>query len=230
MKEENNMVFSTDGLKFDEKGLIPVIVQDFYTKKVLMLAYMNEESLKISLDEKRTCFYSRSRKELWRKGETSGNVQHLVSLKADCDADCLLAEVIKDGPACHTGNESCFFNDIYSDETASESTFSLEELYKIISKRYDERPQDSYTTYLFDKGKEKISKKLAEEASEVVIADIKGDKKETVYELADLCYHALVLMKDAGIELKDVKKELSSRHNEQDKKYERSSDIKKKKN
>ncbi len=222
------MDFDINELKFDEKGLMPVIVQDFHTKQVLTLAYMNKESLEITLKEKRTCFYSRSRKTLWRKGETSGNVQKVISLAADCDKDALVCKVIKTGPACHTGSESCFFEDIYIDAEGAGEPFSLEGLYELIARRDKERPEESYTTYLFEKGREKICKKFAEEASEVVIADIKGDKTETVYELADLCYHAMVLMREAGITPEEIKKELSSRHSEDDRKYERKSEIKKK--
>ena len=197
-------------LKFDENGLIPAIVQDFYTKEVLTLAYMNEESLKISLKEKRTCFYSRSRQTLWRKGETSGNVQHIVSIKADCDQDALVIEVIKDGPACHTGANSCFFNPIYEDPDIAE--FSIDQLYNLLVGRKTEKKEGSYTTYLFEKGKEKILKKVGEECTEVIIGAMKGSKEETVYEIADLAYHVMVLMIEAGISLEDIHQELASRH------------------
>ena len=197
-------------LKFDEKGLIPAIVQDHYTKEVLTLAYMNKESLAITIDERRTCFWSRSRQELWRKGDTSGNVQHVVSITADCDGDALVVEVVKDGPACHTGSESCFFNEIYlSDELKQ---FSYEGLYELIKGRKTTPKEGSYTTYLFDKGLDKILKKVGEECTEVVIAAKAEDRKETVYELADLAYHAMVLMVQAGISMKDVRQELASRH------------------
>lgn len=197
-------------LKFDENGLIPAIVQDCYTKQVLTLAYMNAESLAITIAEKKTCFYSRSRKCLWRKGETSGNFQHVVSITADCDGDALVVEVKKDGPACHTGSESCFYESVYiSDEIAP---FCYEGLYELIKGRKDSPKEGSYTTYLFDKGLDKILKKIGEECTEVIIAGAKEDKEETVYELADLIYHCMVLMVNANISLEDVTKELSKRH------------------
>ena len=197
-------------LKFDDKGLIPCIVQDADNDKVLMLAYMNEESVDITMKEKRTCFWSRSRGELWRKGETSGNAQHLCSLTADCDGDALLAVVKKDGPACHTGAESCFFN-ILSGETGEEH-FTLEDLYGLLLGRKQEMPEGSYTTYLFAKGREKILKKVGEEATEVIIAAMKDSKEEMIYEIADLTYHVMVLMAEAGITPENIRKELGSRH------------------
>lgn len=197
-------------LKFDDNGLIPAIVVDAITKQVLTLAYMNEESLRITMQEKKTCFYSRSRKTLWRKGETSGNYQHVVSITADCDKDALVVKVEKDGPACHTGEESCFFNPLYINEEKSE--FSLKGLYELLLQRNEERPQGSYTTYLFEKGLDKILKKVGEESTEVIIAGKAEDKKETIYEIADLAYHVLVLMVQMGISLEDVQKELASRH------------------
>lgn len=197
-------------LKFDERGLIPAIVQDFYSKKVLTLAYMNEESLKISIQERRTCFFSRSRKELWRKGETSGNVQHIVSIYADCDGDALVVEVIKDGPACHTGSDSCFFEPIFLSPELT--AFSYDGLYQLIQGRKTEKKEGSYTSYLFEKGMDKILKKVGEECTEVIIGAAKGDKEETVYEIADLAYHVMVLMVEAGIETKDVTAELARRH------------------
>lgn len=197
-------------LKFDEKGLIPAIVQDHYTKEVLTLAYMNRESLAITIDERRTCFWSRSRRQLWRKGETSGNVQHVVSITADCDGDALVVEVVKDGPACHTGAESCFFNQLYlSDELKQ---FSYEGLYELIRGRKTNPKEGSYTTYLFDKGLDKILKKVGEECTEVIIAGRKEDKAETVFEIADLTYHVLVLMVQMGISVEDVTRELEKRH------------------
>ncbi len=197
-------------LKFDEKGLIPAIVVDSITKKVLTLAYMNEESLKITMEKGLTCFYSRSRQELWLKGETSGNYQHVVSITADCDNDALVVVVEPDGPACHTGSESCFYNDVYESEELSE--FSLEGLVKLIEGRKKEKVEGSYTTYLFEKGLDKILKKVGEESTEVIIAAKADDKKETVYEIADLTYHLLVLMIQMGISLEDVHRELASRH------------------
>ncbi|MBE6688214.1 MAG: bifunctional phosphoribosyl-AMP cyclohydrolase/phosphoribosyl-ATP diphosphatase HisIE [Ruminococcaceae bacterium] len=197
-------------LKFDEKGLIPCVVQDFITKKVLTVAYMNKESLEITLKEKRTCFFSRSRQVLWRKGEHSGNVQHLVRLTSDCDNDALVAEVIKDGPACHLGTDSCFNNLIYNDDAQSE--FSIEALYRLIEGRKTEKKEGSYTTYLFEKGKEKILKKVGEECTEVIIGAMKDSKEETIYEISDLAYHVLVLMVEMGITVDDIKNELASRH------------------
>ena len=197
-------------LKFDENGLIPAIVVDSITKKVLTLAYMNKESLQITMDKKLTCFYSRSRKELWLKGETSGNYQHVVSITADCDMDALVVMVEKDGPACHTGEESCFYNTVYENDDLKE--FSLEGLVKLIEGRKIEKTEGSYTTYLFEKGLDKILKKVGEESTEVIIAAKADDKKETIYEIADLTYHLMVLMLEMGISLDDIHSELSSRH------------------
>ena len=197
-------------LKFDEKGLIPAIVVDAVTKKVLTLAYMTEESLRISMEKELTCFYSRSRNELWLKGETSGNYQHIVSITADCDGDALVVLVEKDGPACHLGTDSCFENPLFISENRSE--FSYEGLMKLIEGRKLDKKEGSYTTYLFEKGLDKILKKVGEEATEVIIAAHAKDKKETVYEIADLAYHVMVLMTEAGITLEDIHKELASRH------------------
>ena len=196
-------------LKFDKDGLIPAIVVDADTGAVLTLAYMSRESLRISIDEGRTCFWSRSRKELWRKGETSGNVQHIAGIKADCDRDALTVTVKKDGPACHTGADSCFTDSVFGDGS---TPFSPDILYRIILDRKINRKEGSYTTYLFDKGTDKILKKLGEESTEVIIAGKAGDRAETVYELADLAYHSMVLMAQMGITPDDVKKELASRH------------------
>ena len=197
-------------LKFDEKGLIPAIVQDHYTKEVLTLAYMNAETLALTIAEGRTVFWSRSRQEIWRKGETSGNVQKVVSITADCDGDALVVEVVKNGPACHTGAESCFFNEVYvSDEVKQ---FSWEGLYRLIEGRKAQPKEGSYTTYLFEKGKDKILKKVGEECTEVLIGAAKNDKDETVYEIADLAYHLLVLMVEMGISLEDVIAEEAKRH------------------
>ena len=197
-------------LKFDEKGLIPAIVVDAVTKKVLTLAYMNEESLKISMEKGLTCFYSRSRNELWLKGETSGNYQHIVSITADCDNDALVVMVEKDGPACHTGTDSCFTKELWESDELKE--FSYEGLLELIKGRKTEKKEGSYTTYLFEKGLDKILKKIGEECTEVIIAAKAEDKKETIYEIADLCYHVMVLMIEAGISLEDIHKELASRH------------------
>ncbi|MEE1200377.1 MAG: bifunctional phosphoribosyl-AMP cyclohydrolase/phosphoribosyl-ATP diphosphatase HisIE [Christensenellales bacterium] len=197
-------------LKFDEKGLIPAIVQDHWTKEVLTLAYMNEESLAISIAEQRTCFYSRSRQSLWRKGETSGNIQRIVSITADCDEDALVVEVVKDGPACHTGAESCFHRTLFLSEALK--PFSYEGLYQLVAGRKSTPKEGSYTTYLFDKGLDKILKKVGEECTEVIIAGKAEDRAETVYEIADLCYHVIVLMVQSGISLQEVTEELSRRH------------------
>ena len=197
-------------LKFDEKGLIPAIVVDAKSKKVLTLAYMNKESLEISIKEGRTCFWSRSRQELWRQGETSGNVQKIVSITADCDADALVVKVEKNGPACHTGTDSCFNDEIYQSDELSE--FSYSGLYDLIKGRKEEKKEGSYTTYLFEKGIDKILKKVGEESTEVIIAAKADDRRETVYEIADLAYHVMVLMVQMGIPLEEIFDELASRH------------------
>jgi len=197
-------------LKYDEKGLIPVIVQDAYTKEVLTLAYMNEETLGLTIAEKRTVFYSRSRQCIWRKGETSGNIQRVVTIKSDCDGDALVIEVEKNGPACHTGAESCFNDYLYVSEDVK--SFCIDALYKLLAGRKSSPKEGSYTSYLFEKGLDKILKKVGEESTEVIIAGTKRDKAETVYELADLVYHCIVLMVEAGISLEDVRRELGKRH------------------
>lgn len=197
-------------VKFDADGLVPAIVQDFYTGEVLTLAYMNQESLALTIKEKQTCFFSRSRQELWRKGETSGNTQRVVSITADCDCDALVVKVVKAGPACHTGAQSCFFNAIYNDESCP--AFSMDGLYQLILGRKTEQKEGSYTTYLFSKGKEKILKKVGEECTEVVIGAMKDSKQETIYEISDLAYHVLVLMAQMGITVQDIKEELAGRH------------------
>ena len=202
-------MITVEQLKFDENGLIPAVVVDAISKKVLTVAYMNAESLKISMEEGTTCFWSRSRKCLWRKGETSGNKQHIVSIVTDCDRDALTVTVYKDGPACHTGADSCFGELVYSGESEE---FSLEALMKVIEGRKTERKEGSYTTYLFDKGIDKILKKVGEECTEVIIAGKADDKAETIYEIADLVYHVMVLMIQMGISIDDIKKELASRH------------------
>ena len=202
--------FDIDTLKFDANGLIPAIVVDAETKDVLTLAYMNRESLKISMERELTCFSSRSRQALWLKGETSGNYQHIVSITADCDRDALVVMVEPDGPACHLGTESCFEYPVWQSETREE--FSLRGLYQLLEGRKADRPEGSYTTYLFDKGLDKILKKVGEECTEVIIAAKDEDKKETVYEIADLAYHVMVLMVEAGITPEDIHRELASRH------------------
>ena len=199
-----------EDLKFDEKGLIPAVVQDYFSKQVLTVAYMNRESLEISMREGRTCFFSRSRQQLWRKGETSGNTQEIVTIKADCDLDALVVEVIKKGPACHTGSESCFFNPVYQSETQQD--FSLEALYELLKGRKTNPKEGSYTTYLYQKGIDKILKKVGEECTEVIVAGKGGDKAETIFEIADLAYHVMVLMVEMGIEPKDIFAQLASRH------------------
>ena len=203
-------MLNIEELKFDEKGLIPAIVVDAISKKVLTLAYMNEESLKITMEKKLTCFWSRSRNELWLKGETSGNYQHVVSITADCDYDALVIEVEKDGPACHLGEDSCFHNRIFTNEEKKE--FALDGLLQLLKGRKETLPEGSYTTYLFQKGIDKILKKVGEENTEVIIAAKANDRKETVYEIADLTYHVMVLMVEMGIGLDEIHAELASRH------------------
>ena len=203
-------MLNIDELKFDEKGLIPAVVVDSITKKVLTVAYMNRESLQISMEKGLTCFWSRSRQELWLKGETSGNYQHIVSITADCDHDALVVVVEKDGPACHTGTDSCFTKPVYQSEELHE--FTIQGLADLLQGRMEERPEGSYTTYLFDKGLDKILKKVGEECTEVIIGAKSNDKKETIYEIADLAYHVMVLMTQMGISVEDVHRELASRH------------------
>ncbi len=203
-------MINIDELKFDDKGLIPAIVINAATKKVLTLAYMNRESLEISIKKGLTCFWSRSRQELWLKGETSGNYQHIISITADCDKDALVVTVRPDGPACHLGTESCFENKLW--ESDEEEEFSLEALMKLIEGRKTDKKEGSYTTYLFEKGLDKILKKVGEESTEVIIAAKAQDKAETIYEISDLVYHVMVLMIEAGISLDDISKELASRH------------------
>ena len=199
-----------DQLKFDERGLIPAIVVDAASRRVLTLAYMSRESLRLSMEKELTCFFSRSRQELWLKGETSGNYQHIVSITADCDMDALEIVVEPDGPACHLGTFSCFENPVWQSDTRSD--FTLEGLYQLLEGRKRDMPEGSYTSYLFDKGLDKILKKVGEECTEVIIAGKAEDRRETVYEIADLAYHVLVLMVEAGIPLAEVQRELASRH------------------
>ena len=199
-----------NSLKFDANGLIPAVVVDAVTKKVLTVAYMNEESLKISMEKGLTCFWSRSRQELWLKGETSGNYQHIVSITADCDNDALVVMVEKDGPACHKGTDSCFTNTVWESKNLHE--FSYEQLMKLIEGRKTDKQEGSYTTYLFEKGMDKILKKVGEESTEVIVAAKNNDKKETIYEISDLAYHVMVLMIEMGISLEDIHRELASRH------------------
>ena len=204
-------MLTVQDLKFDQNGLIPAIVKDAESGDVLTLAYMNRESLEISMAEKMTCFWSRSRKELWRKGETSGNRQHILKIIADCDRDALTVYVRKDGPACHLGNDSCFVDPLYINEEEADP-FSLQGLYGLLEGRKAQMPEGSYTTYLFQKGLDKILKKVGEESTEVIIAGKAEDKAETIYEIADLAYHVMVLMVEMGISLEDIHKELASRH------------------
>lgn len=199
-----------DQLKFDEKGLIPAVIVEAGTHELLMVAYMNRESLKISMETEKTCFWSRSRQELWTKGETSGNYQHIVSITADCDLDTLKVVVEKDGPACHTGAETCFFNPVYQSEEKSD--FTLDALMELIRGRKTNPQEGSYTTYLFQKGLDKILKKIGEESTEVIIAAKDNDPKETIYEISDLVYHVMVMMIQQGISLEDIRRELASRH------------------
>ncbi len=203
-------MINIDELRFNRYGLIPAVVVDNISRKVLTVAYMNKESLKISMEKELTCFYSRSRQELWLKGETSGNYQHIVSITADCDKDALVVVVDKDGPACHRGTDSCFTRPLYISEDRNE--FSMDSLYELLKGRKEELPEGSYTTYLFSKGIDKILKKIGEESTEVIIASKADDKAETVYEIADLAYHVMVMMVEMGISLEDVRKELASRH------------------
>ncbi|MBQ6553279.1 MAG: bifunctional phosphoribosyl-AMP cyclohydrolase/phosphoribosyl-ATP diphosphatase HisIE [Clostridia bacterium] len=203
-------LINANELKYGADGLIPAVVVDAETGKVLTVAYMNAESLEITMKEGRTCFWSRSRGELWRKGETSGNVQRVVDITADCDLDALLVRVKKEGPACHTGSDSCFFNAVYvSDEN---SAFSLDALMELIKGRKTDKKEGSYTTYLFEKGIDKILKKIGEESTEVIVAGKGGDRAETIYEIADLCYHVMVLMAEMGISNDEILRELASRH------------------
>ena len=203
-------MFDIEKLKFDKDGLIPTVVVDAYTKRVLTVAYMNKESLKISMEKGLTCFYSRSRDELWLKGETSGNYQHIVSITADCDMDALTVVVEKDGPACHLNTDSCFTNEVYQSDERHE--FTMNGLYDLLVGRKKDKPEGSYTTYLFEKGTDKILKKIGEECTEVIIAGKADDKKETIYEIADLAYHTMVLMVQMGISIEDIQRELASRH------------------
>ena len=198
-----------NNLKYDEKGLIPAVVQDYYSKKVLTVAYMTKETLAKSIALGKTCFFSRSRQKEWLKGETSGNYQHIVSITADCDFDAVVVEVVKDGPACHTGSDSCFTNTVF--ESGYKNPFSFDMLYELIEGRKTEKKEGSYTTYLFEKGLDKILKKVGEECTEVIVG-AKNSTEETVYEISDLAYHVMVLMVEMGITLDDIREELARRH------------------
>lgn len=201
-------------IKFDEKGLVPAIIQDSVSNEVLMMAYMNEESLARTIESGYTWFYSRSRQQLWMKGESSGNTQKVEQILYDCDEDTLLIKVKPAGPACHTGNYSCFYRDLQGEEIDTSIPFQiniLQELYQIILSRQQEMPEGSYTSYLFQEGIDKILKKVGEESAEVIIAAKNQEKSEVVYETADLIYHLLVMMVEQGIKLSDIYKELRSR-------------------
>ena len=206
----SEICFDVTGLKYDDRGLIPAVVIDTETRRVLMVAYMNEESLRLSMEKGLTCFYSRSRRQLWTKGESCGHFQHIVSITADCDRDTLLVEVRKDGPACHLGTESCFSDLIFEgDEPAA---FQYQDLMDMLRGRKENPKEGSYTTYLFEKGLDKILKKVGEETTEVIIAAKDGDRANTIYEIGDLMYHVMVLMIEMGISLEDIKTEMASRH------------------
>lgn len=204
-------MFDIKNLKYNADGLIPAIITDEADSAVLMLGYMNAESLGITLEQKKVCFFSRSRQKLWLKGETSGNFLNVVSIKTDCDADTLLITAKPDGPTCHTGARSCFFEDIYEDENA-EQAFCLDDLMKLIEGRKTNPKEGSYTTYLFEKGIDKILKKVGEECTEVIIAGKGGDRAEAIFEIADLTYHVMVMMTEMGISIDEVRAELASRH------------------
>jgi phosphoribosyl-ATP pyrophosphohydrolase/phosphoribosyl-AMP cyclohydrolase len=197
-------------VKFDEKGLVVAVAQDYMSNEVLMVAYMNKESLEITLNEKRACYFSRSRQSLWRKGETSGHVQNLKGLYYDCDADAILMKVEQVGNACHTGAYSCFFNKVFEDNVTDQAILSR--LYNQIIDRRDNPKEGSYTNYLFDKGLDKILKKVGEETSEVIIGAKNKSKDELVYEMCDLIYHSMVLMVSEGVTMDDLKAELTKRH------------------
>ncbi|MFB3170496.1 bifunctional phosphoribosyl-AMP cyclohydrolase/phosphoribosyl-ATP diphosphatase HisIE [Neobacillus sp. 179-C4.2 HS] len=201
-------------IRFDEKGLVPAIVQDAETKEVLTLAYMNQESLTKTLETGETWFYSRSRQELWHKGATSGNTQTVISVKYDCDQDAVLVQVKPKGPACHTGAVSCFTEGVVTERAATSLADYqiLQSLEKLIIEREQERPEGAYTTYLFEKGVDKILKKVGEEASEVIIAAKNRDKEELKWEAADLLYHLQVLLVEQGLPFKEVLKTLEERH------------------
>ncbi len=200
-----------DNLKFNDKGLIPCIAQDARTRKVLMLAYMNKESLALTEETVYMHYYSRSREQLWKKGETSGHVQQVVSLAYDCDGDTILAQVIQTGAACHTGEYSCFFNELLGEQPESEGAEIIDELYDVVDDRKRNPKEGSYTNYLYDKGLDKILKKVGEEATEVVIAAKNEDKDEVVYEMGDLLYHLIVLMREKEISPSELFAELRGR-------------------
>ncbi|MED4224432.1 bifunctional phosphoribosyl-AMP cyclohydrolase/phosphoribosyl-ATP diphosphatase HisIE [Neobacillus cucumis] len=199
-------------VKFDEKGLVPAIIQDAETKEVLTLAYMNEESLQKTIESGETWFYSRSRQELWHKGATSGNTQTVASINYDCDQDALLVQVYPKGPACHTGAVSCFSERVVEGQSSLADYQILQSLEKVIIDRENERPEGAYTTYLFEKGVDKILKKVGEEAAEVIIAAKNRDHEELRWEAADLLYHLQVLLVEQGLPFKEVLRTLEERH------------------
>ena len=212
------MNFDPDQIKFDECGLVPAIVQDARTREVLTLAYMNAESLRLTVQSGETWFWSRSRSELWHKGVTSGHTQRVVEIRQDCDSDALMILIEPAGPACHTGKRSCFYRNVAGAEIdeppiedSSDLGSVLNNLYDVVESRRKERPAGSYTTYLFDQGLDKILKKIGEEASETIIAAKNEEKEPLVAESADLLYHLLVLLAGRGILLDDLKVELTSR-------------------
>ncbi len=198
-------------IKFDERGLVPAIAQDASTGRVLMLAYMNAESLQATLDSGYATYFSRSRQQLWRKGETSGHTQKIRAIHYDCDGDAILLTVDQVGPACHTGEVSCFFNQVVADEDAPATAAILQQVYDVIADRKATPQEGSYTNYLLDKGVEKICKKVGEEASETIIAAVKGSREEVTYEAADLMYHLLVLLFQQGVTPAEVWAELERR-------------------
>ncbi len=205
-----NIMINISEIRFDANGLVPAVVVDKFSRQVLTLAYMSRQSLEKTMETGLVTFWSRSRQELWTKGETSGNYLHAVSITADCDRDALVVVAEPDGPACHLGTKSCFDYPLWNSEKLSD--FTAEGLYTLLEGRKRDMPQQSYTTYLFEKGLDKILKKVGEECTEVIIAAKDNDKAETVYEVADLAYHVMVMMVQQGISIEDITKELASRH------------------
>ncbi len=204
--------FNMQSIQFNEQGLVPVVVQHAQTREVLTVAYMNQESLEKTIATKETWFYSRSRKELWNKGATSGNKQQVISIRTDCDQDALVVEVIPNGPACHTGETTCFHKDVLTPDEKVGSFGILADLVNVIQEREKTMPEGAYTTYLFEKGVDKIGKKIGEEATEVVIAAKNRDAQELQWEAADLLYHLLVLLQEQKVDLYEVLEVLQKRH------------------
>lgn len=205
-----------DKIKYNDRGLIPAVLQDYESGEVLMLAYMNKKAFKKTIETGKACFWSRSRQEIWLKGNTSGNYQEVQNIYLDCDGDALLVQVKPEGPACHTGEKSCFFQHLAGadkeDFAFQKKASFLQVLSEVIAARKKELPENSYTTYLFEKGIDKITKKLAEEAAEVIIAAKNEDEEEIIYESADLIYHLLVLLESNRISVEQIFSELKSRH------------------